>query len=359
MKPVTARPSKSRNPLRLRTPGWKDREALSNMDGNLHHRPRTRPEASEIQSADFDPAEVRYIKLGKNGIWAADALKNGTLPFDYRFVGHDACLAWDEATIRRQLREMGRAPGGSVTSALRELREFYTLPRDTLWVTMADGHLWWAFADETVLVNHDMSGSQPPRYRNTIAGWSNSAIKGKALTKDCLSSAITKTASCQMTICKFEHQELLLQRINEHPDKLLKEVEAAQADMIGIVRRMIDRLDWQDFETLVDLIFQNGGWRRTGILGKNQADVDMILEQPVTGEKAWVQVKSIGDHATLKNYRDRFLRDGSCQRFFFICHRAQRGLSSSDDGPQNIWTGEKVANATINAGLVGWLKERI
>jgi hypothetical protein len=33
-----------------------------------------------------------------------------------------------------------------VSQGLRELKDFYGLPENTLWVTMADGHFWWAFA---------------------------------------------------------------------------------------------------------------------------------------------------------------------------------------------------------------------
>jgi hypothetical protein len=39
------------------------------------------------------------------------------------------------------------------------------------------------------------------------------------------------------------------------------------------------------------LIFTRGGWQRTGALGGGQADVDLVLKQPITAETAWVQVK--------------------------------------------------------------------
>ena len=40
----------------------------------------------------FEPAAVRYIKLGENGKWATNALEQGTIPFGYRLVDHRACL---------------------------------------------------------------------------------------------------------------------------------------------------------------------------------------------------------------------------------------------------------------------------
>jgi hypothetical protein len=31
----------------------------------------------------------------------------------------------------------------------------------------------------------------------------------------------------------------------------------------------------------------HGGWQRSSVLGKDQADVDLILTQPTIGETAW------------------------------------------------------------------------
>jgi len=80
---------------------------------------------------------------------------------------------------------------------------------------------------------------------------------------------------------------------------------------------------------LVDLIFARGGWQRTTVLGKDQIDVDLVLSQPLLGETAWVQIKSSASQAVLDDYIDRFRRDGSCGRFFFVCHSAP-GTASLD-----------------------------
>ena len=46
---------------------------------------------------------------------------------------------------------------------------------------------------------------------------------------------------------------------------------------------MIQKLEPQEFETLVDLIFLRGGWQRAGVLGKSIPDIDLIVEQPAIG----------------------------------------------------------------------------
>jgi TPR repeat protein len=84
---------------------------------------------SGSRAQPFEPAAVRYIKLGENGKWAASAIEQGIIPFDYPAVDHQACVTGDWDRVRDQLVEMGRTSGG-VSQGLRELKEFYELPDD-------------------------------------------------------------------------------------------------------------------------------------------------------------------------------------------------------------------------------------
>src|SRR5258708_15965470 len=142
----------------------------------------------------FEPGAVRYIKLGENGKWAATAIEQGIIPFGYPLVDHQACLAGDWDRLRDQLMKMGRTIRG-VGQGLRELKEFYGLPEDTLWVTMADGHFWWAFAQGPVVGFEQGTSSEPARYRLTKAGWSKTSLTVDPLTVRSLSSALTVRAS--------------------------------------------------------------------------------------------------------------------------------------------------------------------
>jgi hypothetical protein len=94
----------------------------------------------------FAPKTVRYIKLGRAGEWAPEAISAGTIPFGYKEVEHGSCAAGDWDAVRAQLIESGRTPSGA-SQGVRELRDFYELDETALWVTMADGHLYWTFAD--------------------------------------------------------------------------------------------------------------------------------------------------------------------------------------------------------------------
>ncbi|MDR6305999.1 hypothetical protein GGQ85_003727 [Nitrobacter vulgaris] len=129
-----------------------------------------------------------------------------------------------------------------------------------------------------------------------------------------------------MTICAVKQANYLLARIRGEVDPLRTKAAALIKDQRTLASQMICRLDWRDFETLIDLIFARGGWQRQSAVGGNQADVDMVLTQPTTNEIAWVQVKSRSSQAELDDYCLRFRNDGSFDRFFFICHSTPKIL---------------------------------
>ena len=117
-------------------------------------------------------------------------------------------------------------------------------------------------------------------------------------------------------------------------------------------------LHWADFETPVDLIFARSGWQRISRVGGTQADVDLVLEQPATGETAFVQVKSRAGQSVLDDYIGRFKRRGGYDRMFFVCHSPKSALSGVDDASVHVWTGDRLADAAVKAGLFDWLIER-
>jgi hypothetical protein len=62
-------------------------------------------------------------------------------------------------------------------------------------------------------------------------------------------------------------------------------------------------------------------------LGGTVTDVDMIVEQPLTGETAFVQVKASSRQAELDDYIERFKSNGRFDRFMFVCAAPQDGMS--------------------------------
>jgi hypothetical protein len=316
------------------------------------------PAPSACPTAPFGvPSAVRYLKLGRSGAWAPQAFADGIIPFGFREIAHEACAAGDWEEARRQLAVAGRSKGG-ISQGLRELRDFYDLGEHCLWITFADGHLWWAFAKPEVVEVADPFEDGPRRYRHTVAGWHRQSLTGEPLTIRSLSSALTRVAGYRMTICTVEREDYLLRRIRGEEEPLLQEARSLRADLEDVAARMIAQLDWRDFEVLVELIFTRGGWQRQSAIGDGEVDIDLLLDHPTTRETAWVQVKSTAAQAVLDDYLTRFQRDGSCDRFYFAVHTPKGTLTLPDERPLQLWTGTTLARNAISVGLFDWLIER-
>ena len=109
------------------------------------------------------------------------------------------------------------------------------------------------------------------------------------------------------------------------------------------------------FELLVDLLFTSSGYRRVGVVGKTQTTLDLSLELPITGERAFVQVKSHTDSKELADDIDQ-IDDGLYRRMFFVFHS---GEVTTDDERVSVIGPEKLAELVVDAGLVSWLIRKV
>jgi hypothetical protein len=150
----------------------------------------------------------------------------------------------------------------------------------------------------------------------------------------------------------------VIRQSNGEEAPVMARARTARTALVTVAREMIAGLHWADFETLVDLIFARTGWQRVSRVGETLSDVDLILEQPATGETAFVQVKSTARQAVLDDYADRFRRSGLCDRMFFVCHTPRGPLSAGDTARLHVWAGDRLAEAAVKAGLFAWLTER-
>lgn len=304
----------------------------------------------------IDPKYVRYIKLGSAGRWARKAFELGEIPFGYASVPHEICVEGDWDSVAEQLIREGRSPA-KAKDAAREIRDFYTLGDDCLWITMAHGHLWWAFAEPEVtwIGDDDDRGN---RVRKARTGWRKDDINGYPLLLDRLSTRLTQVAAYRQTICSVKESDYLIRRINAVEEPVVERARAARDAMIDVAAEMISALHWSDFETLVDLIFSRGGWQRVSRVGENLTDIDLILEQPTTGERAFVQVKSKASQPILDDYVGRLRLISPEAHVFFVCHSPKGRLSSDNDTRLSVWTGDRIASAAVSVGLFDWLLMR-
>lgn len=302
----------------------------------------------------ISPNDVRYIKLGDGGRWADAAIEHGYVAFGYHSIPHDLCIAEDWEAVRRLLDD--RKSEGAKTAGVNEVATFYEMGEDCLWVTFAQGHLWWCFAQKEVIENEN-DDDGPSRFRPTIGGWRNTDLAGHPLRVTGLSSKLTKTANFRATICTIPERDYLLRRINAIPEPVVARAAEARSAMMAVAVDMIRGLHWADFETLADLIFARSGWQRATPVGEGLADIDILMEQPTTGETAFVQVKSNANQSVVDDYLARFRASGF-DRFFFVCHTARGSLTLPEERGLHLFEGKALAEAAVRNGLFDWLVER-
>jgi hypothetical protein len=108
---------------------------------------------------------------------------------------------------------------------------------------------------------------------------------------------------------------------------------------------------------LIDLVFSNSGWRRTGQVGKTQKTVDIELMLPTTGERAFVQIKSSARKQDLNDYLERFKNSDAYDKMFFVWHSGDVG--ESDDTNVVLIGPDRLARMVFDAGLTSWLREKV
>jgi hypothetical protein len=319
----------------------------------LHALPSPKP----IPGPPVIPNNVRYIKLGTGGKWARRCFENNELHFGDGSEPHDLCLAGDWDGARRYMIEvLGRAPGPA-TDSVREMRDFYELKDSTLWVTFYGGSLWWALAEDAVTDLRGTPGEHGCVMRK-VWGWSKESVLGQPLRIDLISTRLSKVAAYQRTICKIDEIDYLLRKINDQEEPSACRGRLALSELISAAEAMIPRLHEREFELLADLMLAHMGWGRISMLGGSMPDVDLVVAQAATGERAFVQVKSRANQAVLDDYLARFEASG-LDRMFFICHSPTTDLIAPDDPRVHIWANRQLAAKINAAGLFEWLIERV
>ncbi len=293
-----------------------------------------------------------YIKLGRGGEWEADCLKHGFLQFGYHETPHELCLAgeWDKV---RDFWAARRGDQGTATRDMKQIRAFYEADEDCLFITFANGLLYWCKPTGPVEVLPDRS-----HRRATVDGWHTQSIGGVPLSSDRISGHLLKVQMFRGTICQVKQRAYLLRKLNDELSPELTAAEEAERAMISAIIGMMRLLTWQDFELLVDLIFTASGWRRVGVVGRVQKTVDLELLLPTTGERAFVQIKSQANAASLRDYAARFEQADLYDRMFFVWHTGTVPANGEADGITLIGP-ERLARMCLDAGLASWLREKV
>ena len=118
-------------------------------------------------------------------------------------------------------------------------------------------------------------------------------------------------------------------------------------------------MHWKDFETLVDLLFRQAGWRRLSVLGETMKYADLELEEPITMERYQVQIKSAADLGDFARYRDQFEGRGF-RKLFFVVHSPDSKLARQESSSiVELVLPARLAAMVVDAGLVSWILAKI
>ena len=306
---------------------------------------------------NLNAADMRYIKLGEGGRWSERAFKENELPFGYAAVPHDvASQSREEITAYlAKIPQFAR----SASNHARQIFDFYNMDETCLWITFEADHLWWTRATKNVVWLGDQQGKYGARLRHCIGAWSNRDLQGNELVASKLSTRLTTVAAFRMTLCDVKAKDYLLRRIAGVEEPLVAKANELRAQLLPLITEAITSLHWADFETLVDLVFARSGWNRSSALGGTVKDIDLELENPVTAERAFVQVKSTADQSVLDDYIERFDQAGTCQRMFFVCHSPRGELTARDRNDVLVWKPDSFATAVMRSGLQDWVFEKL
>jgi hypothetical protein len=222
-----------------------------------------------IDSCVWSPTVTfdRLFAFLGGGNWADISLDRGELYFGYGKVPHELGLAGDWEGIRAFC--MAERPDARrAAEVTRQVKDFYSLGADCLWITFARGHLWWAFASpEVEWLGPPADEDRGERIRKSIGGWKNVDINGKPLTIDSLSTKLTRVGNDRRTICAMNVSDYLLRRINGLEEPIIAAANQAREALIEATNTAIRALHWADFETLVDIIFARSGWHCSSAIG--------------------------------------------------------------------------------------------
>jgi len=298
---------------------------------------------------------VRYIKLGEGGLWERECLNEGVIRFGFGSASTERfplCLAgkWEELTS--SFIKEGKDKG-TATRFTNETRLFFKDTGSILWITFIGECLYWGFLDPTPPRPHPDGRGVSRVVRN---GWSAIDLTGEPLTKDRLSSALTKLSAYRGTSCNVDVAQYLIRRLNGQKTPEVERAVAASKEMKASILEMMRLLGPRDFETLVDLVFSTSGWRRQGIVGKTQKTLDLSLMLPSTGETAFVQVKSKTSSAELAEYVAELDNLGAYDRMFYVYHS---GEARTTDERVVVINPERLAELVFEAGLANWLMRKV
>ena len=274
-----------------------------------------------MTSQRINPKSAYFIKLGRGGEYEEPCLTKGELWVGWTEVSHDLCIKPDwNAVWEIELNDYKNnnpiatkaVCQGYATYQKNQLRIFYESDETVLWVTFYADHLYWCFAKPGVKIQPNYS-----RVRQSVNGWSCEDIQGNKLAFSRLAGSLLAMQGFRGAICRVKEIDYLVRKINCETSLEEQKAQDSRQALIASLEELIKKLNWKEFELLIDLIFRQAGWQRVDQLGKTQKDIDLTLLSPIDDEQYYVQVKSASDADNFNKFQERAKAEQEYARYLF------------------------------------------
>lgn len=296
-------------------------------------------------------ANAFYIKLGSKGIYVPHSIPAGKarIGYDYFTLEEINGKEWD---VLKKKSGPNYDKKGVATRDINMLRFFVESTPEDVWITFHNRRLYWCRLENSPVQEDNVS-----RFRPVLGGWSEFNLVGRELFDNQIPGNISKKQAYRAAICRVEEVEQLRRLIGGEPSDVYQAIALAKENIAREVERGVRLLHWKDFEILVDLLFRNAGWNRISMVGETMNYVDIVLEEPITGERYLVQVKST---ATGKDFEEFISKSsgGGYTKLYFIVHSPAGDFANKPENVEVMLPNE-LARKVVDLGLTDWLMKKI
>ena len=283
-------------------------------------------------------------------MWEQSCIEDNTIRLGYESPLHKQSLNGEWDVVRNFWLKNNQ---GAATRHVNQIRDFYELGEDDIWITFHNRKLYWCKASKEVIELEDGS-----RIRKVLGNWLSTDKNGRDLRIENLDGRLTKVQGFRGTICSLDDdiRDYLVQKINGKVAPEVKKAKEALQHLKSDIAELIKGLWWKDFEILVDLVFARSGWQRISVVGKTEKNIDLDIYSPTTRKRAFVQIKSATTPSEIKEYIEIYKGYEEFHEMYFVFHSSS-DLSEEIKNTENVhlWGTEQVANLVVNTGLVEWL----
>ncbi|MDO9333130.1 MAG: hypothetical protein Q7T57_01210 [Dehalococcoidales bacterium] len=309
------------------------------------------------EKVDFKRAY--FIKLGRGGVWEESSISESKLRIGYGGQSLQDINSGNWGKIGEQLSQASKGKKGVATKDLKALRLICESTSEALWITFFQGTMWWCKLGAREILQDNTS-----KYRLVDGKWSNKDVdEYEQLDINSIPGVISKIRGFRGTVCKVLPLEYLRRLVNVQPGPEYKRIKECNTELVQSVEKGIRVLNPKDFETFVDLVFRESGWRRLSPKGETMKSIDLELEDPITKERYQVQIKTGATFEDFERYAKQFNPQHPIRWLYFVVHSPDEKLMelrNPDPWPNVKLIGpSQLSEMVVRLGLTDWLMSHI